>query len=290
MKPMAAVKLAIVKKRVDFFMLRDSLAPFTARRALPLFFALAFGLAWTCWGLAIAAQRAAFAPIAVGALQVLGAFAPLFATLIVTAFMGTTRNFLRRAFQAKIGWRWVLFALFAPAGLMLGAIGIHTALGAPAPQFPLFWQWPWVIVNFVVVLLIGGPLGEELGWRGFALPALQGRYGELSSGLMLGAIWALWHLPLFWMEGTAQALIPFGLFFGMTISLSLLYTWLFNATRGSVPICILFHASINTWSGPLRVLPSATNGLQPYEISLVLIWAAALFLVFSGRLRGQKPR
>jgi len=265
-------------------------ATFAAGFALPLYFAIAFGFAWGCWGLAIAAQRAALPPIAVGAPQVLGAFAPLFATLILTALQGTTREFFARALRPKVGWHRVVFALFAPAILMLGAVAIHVALGAPAPQFPLLWQWPWVAVNFVAVLLIGGPLGEEFGWRGFALPALQERFGALSSGLLLGAIWALWHLPLFWMQGTAQAPIPFALFFAMTLALGVIYTWLFNSTGGSVLLCILFHASINTWSGPLRVLPSATGDLRPYEISTVLVWAAALFLIFTGRLQPEDRR
>lgn len=263
--------------------------PFATRFALPLYFAIAFGAAWACWILAIASQRGVIGlPISSGALQVLGAFSPLVAALFVTWQSGTTREFLRRGWRWKVSVRWYLLALFAPAVIILAAIAIHIVLGGSAPTFPLLRQWPLVFVNFVAVLLIGGPLGEEFGWRGFALPRLQQRFGMLKSSVALGVVWALWHLPLFWLDGAPQNQVPFGLFFLMTIALSVLFAWLFNNTNGSVLLTMLFHGAVNTWSGPLRILPSATGSLRPYEITVLLIWAAAIFVVLTPDFQVRK--
>lgn len=265
-------------------MTQKPFASLATRHALPLYFAVAFGAAWTCWLLAIAAERGLLVlPLSSGALQVLGAFAPLAAALFVTWQSGTTREFLQRGWRLKVGLRWYLFALFAPAVLMIAAIAIHVALGGVAPTFPLWHQWPLVVVNFVAVLLIGGPLGEEFGWRGFALPRLQEKLGFWGSSVALGVIWALWHLPLFWLDDAPQNQIPFVLFFLMTIPLSVLFAWLFNKTGGSVLLAMLFHGAVNTWSGPLRILPSSAGSLRPYEIAVVLMWIATLFLYFQIR-------
>ena len=266
-------------------MSKTLLATFAARFALPLYFAVTFGFAWGCWGLVAVARRAALPPSVADALQIVGAFAPLLAALTVTALQGTTRDFLARGVRPKVELRWVGFVVFAPAALMLAAIALTVEWGTPTPKFPSLWQWPMVAINFVAVLLVGGPLGEEFGWRGFALPIMQTRFGAVRSNVALGAIWALWHLPLFWMTGTAQSQLPFGLFFALTIALSVIYTWLFNNTEGSVLLAMLFHASINTWSGPLRILPTATHSLRPYQITAVLVCAAALVLVVTGRVR-----
>lgn len=220
-------------------------------------------------------------PISSGAWQVLGAFFPLIAALLVTWETDTTCEFLHRALRAKVGLRWYLFALFAPTALMLVAIGLHIILGGVAPTFPHLRQWPLVVVNFVAVLFIGGPLGEEFGWRGLAWPLLQEKLRFLGSSVALGVVWALWHLPLFWLDDAPQNQIPFVLFFLMAIPLSTLFAWLFNKTGGSVLLVMLFHGAVNTSSGPLRILPSTTGSLRPYEIAVVLIWIAALLVVFT---------
>ena len=111
-----------------------------------------------------------------------------------------------------------------------------------------------LLVEFVRVLFLGGPLGEELGWRGFALPRLQGRHTALTSSVVLGLVWGLWHIPLYFVPGTGQYEITRsgnGVAFAIggaatwTIGLSVLFTWLFNQTRGSLLVVIGFHAAVN---------------------------------------------
>jgi membrane protease YdiL (CAAX protease family) len=102
-----------------------------------------------------------------------------------------------------------------------------------------------ILVNFVVILFTGGPLQEEFGWRGYALPRLQGRFNALVSSIIIGFMWGLWHLPYFFI-GTeltyAYGIIPQII---TAILLSILLTWLFNNTGGSVLVALIFHNMFN---------------------------------------------
>jgi membrane protease YdiL (CAAX protease family) len=111
------------------------------------------------------------------------------------------------------------------------------------------------LAAFVVVFFGGGPLGEEVGWRGFALPRMQPRFGPLRATLLLGFLWCFWHLPDFLDSaaqgggpgtGTARFLVNFSLFSLVVMSLAVIMTWVFNQTRGSLLIALLLHASVNT--------------------------------------------
>jgi membrane protease YdiL (CAAX protease family) len=149
-----------------------------------------------------------------------------------------------------------------------------------------------LLVEFVRILFLGGPLGEELGWRGFALPRLQQRRTALTSSIFLGLIWGLWHIPLYFVPGTGQHEIlrsgtspgfAIGGFVGWTIGLSVLFTWLFNKTRGSLIVVILFHAAINL----AAFLPSAVGSAGAASLlNVLLIWIAAIVVVVCfGRTR-----
>ena len=151
---------------------------------------------------------------------------------------------LRRFVLWRVGFRWYLFALVGiPVIVVLsvivmpGVLESFQGLGALAP-LPLLGV-------FVYVLFLGGALGEEPGWRGFALPRLQSLHGPLVGSLILGPLWGLWHLPLFftpWNEPTVLNVVVYVL---STTSLAIIYTWAFNNTKGSLLIAILIHAAFN---------------------------------------------
>ena len=108
------------------------------------------------------------------------------------------RRLLRRIVLWQVGLRWYLFALIGiPAITVAGAVLLPGVLASF--QMPAFTLLLTYSVSFVVSLLIGGPLGEEIGWRGFALPRLQRLQGPMVASLVLGVLWAFWHLPYFWM-------------------------------------------------------------------------------------------
>ena len=107
------------------------------------------------------------------------------------------------------------------------------------------------IPTILVTGLYAGPLGEELGWRGFLLPEFQKKYSNLKSAIIIGIIWFVWHIPLWWapfgtlVSGEAISIFPVILYFMMLICLSIIITWLVINSKGSVLIAILFHLSIN---------------------------------------------
>ncbi len=116
-------------------------------------------------------------------------------------------------------------------------------------------------------MVIAAPLGEELGWRGFALPRLQEQYGPLRGSLLLGLLWGLWHLPLFLTAWEKPYETPLGLllFLVQTISFTVVLTWLFNHTRGSILVAMLCHSAYGASGVFLFLLyPQATvNAIRP---------------------------
>jgi uncharacterized protein len=193
----------------------------------------------------------------------------------------------------RVGFRWYVFAFVGiPVIAVLsvvvipGVLGSFQGLGALAPLS--------VLGVFVYVLFLGGALGEEPGWRGFALPRLQSLHGPLVGSLILGPLWALWHLPLFltpWNELTAFNVVVFVL---ATTCFAIMYTWVFNNTKGSVLMAILIHASFNaSVTGILAPLFPAPI-LNDYGLLPLLggfgVFAVVLVALTRGRLGYQHYR
>jgi membrane protease YdiL (CAAX protease family) len=133
----------------------------------------------------------------------------------------------------------------------------------------------------ILFLIIGIVNGEELGWRGFALPRLQARYNALTSSLLLGVIWTIFHLPLFFtVTGSSQTDWSITSFLVSTIAMTVLYTWMFNNTRGSVFMAYLFHAAANTWSQVFSV--DHANQSLNWIITGLLVLAAVVVVLTTG--------
>jgi uncharacterized protein len=134
---------------------------------------------------------------------------------------------------------------------------------------------PWILLLFMFVqqTLMGSSMGEEVGWRGYALPRLQGRMSALSASLLLGLVWALWHLPYYTIIGHPLE----GSFFGWTIlglpAIAILFTWVYNNTRGSLLLALMFHSSIALTGAFLASSPA-----HPL-LGIALSWALALLVV-----------
>ena len=144
-------------------------------------------------------------------------------------------------------------------------------------------------MTFILVLLIGGPSGEEFGWRGFLLPRVQPILGMLKASVTIGLVSAVWHLPLFLIPITAQSRVPFGLFVVRTIAFSIISTWLYNGSRRSLLLVLLFHASLNTWPNSLYVL-EAEGVIGPYVGTTIVYTGWAIQLVLLGLINGRGDR
>lgn len=157
---------------------------------------------------------------------------------------------LKRFLIWRVGWKWylvafLLYPLIMVSAVLLNAVLTHTALDfsqvfahkifGPSVNLLLF------ILPFFLVDAISN--GEEIGWRGYVLPRLQVKHNALVSSLIVGVIWGFWHFPKFLLPGNDSS---FALFMVKTMADAILYTWLFNNTKGSLLLTTLFHASGNT--------------------------------------------
>jgi membrane protease YdiL (CAAX protease family) len=218
------------------------------------FYGLTFAMSWTFWGLA------GFLPVAAPALKIAGAFGPALAALLLV----WPDAALRRALLGRLlRWRlpaWVhAYALALPVvGILaaLSAVRLMTGSGEIWPE-PMPLHLPLLVFIHVLVFSIAG---EELGWRGFALPGLVARQGTILASLSLGAVWAFWHAPLFLLPGVFDGAIPPLLFAVQSVASSFTYTHLHLAGGDLLIPAHLFHGSFNTSVGLLPVLPQARAG------------------------------
>jgi membrane protease YdiL (CAAX protease family) len=204
------------------------------RYPLIFFFVLAYAFSWWPWPLYALDLIPGY---------IVG-FGPFLAALVV---LGPTRGkvgileLLKRMVRWRAAPLWYTVALLLPVGIALSAIVLNVLLGAQPPSSAELEAWPNLIPTYFLLLLIPGIGGawEEPGWRGYALPSLQAGRSALSASLILGVVWAFWHLPLM-VYGT----VPWSDIAYVTV-VSVVYTWLFNNTGGSVLLAMLFHTMNN---------------------------------------------
>jgi membrane protease YdiL (CAAX protease family) len=272
-----------------------------AIRGHPLlaFFILAFGLTWPYEIVDVLGSRGVL-PIRIELsgpglpVILLAGYGPTFAALIVSATVqgrAGIRSLLSRMVRWRVGVQWYVVVIFLPALLFLGADLLYLFLGRTLPASGA----PLSAVLFVPLLLVvqGVFNGEELGWRGFALPRLQGRFSALVASLILGVIWTLFHAPIFFTRGDSvfggqSSESPVG-FLLSTVALSVLFTWVFNNARGSVLLTWLFHSAMNTWPG--QIIPAAHSGpLYWAAVGLTCLAAVIVVAVFGTTRLSRKTR
>ncbi len=231
---------------------------------------------------------------------------PFLAAIIMvnlTEGKGGAARFRRRFFQMHAGWQWYLFILLAiPALFLLGIILQPGALASfhGFPNNSLVFYLVNYLINFVIIFFFGGPLAEEPGWRGFALPRMQLRFGPLGGALLLGFLWAFWHLPDFLTRsqgggpgtGWETFFTNLPIFVLLVIALNIVMTWVYNHTQGSLFIAILLHASVNT-AGILPELfpnPNIPSFTMSDLAMLIAVALPALLIVILTRGRlGYQP-
>ena len=256
------------------------------------YFALTFAWSWACWGLSPAIKPQL--PWLATLLMFAGSFGPSLAAVVVLAstrkWVGL-RAWLARCLRWRIGWAWWAFALLLPLAVMSIAAGLHIALGGSIATSPASGHLLMTLVNLPLILLLGGPLGEEFGWRGFALPVLQERWGWPSASLGLGLVWGVWHLPLFFIDGTSQAHIPLALFLLSVVAMSVLFAWLVQRTAGSVVAALVLHTAINFWPTVVPVLPTeASYRAYAFVVAMLMLLALLAFGLMAQRGAVGPPR
>jgi uncharacterized protein len=269
-----------------------------ARHPLISFFVLAYALSWLAWSPWFLSEAGTgllpfdggrFSTLLNVAALVLG---PTLSALLVTgASEGRegVRRLLGRIVLWRVGFRWYLFVLLGIPAIVLvsalvmpGALASFDASAVPRVMF-------LYVVAGLCFLFAGGPFFEEIGWRGFALPRLQGSYGPLGGTLILGVLWALWHLPLFliptW-DTPHGSPLDVALFVVLAIGIAVVLTWVFNNTKGSVLMTILAHGSFNMGVASAYDLfptPSVTEGFANFVIGFGVA-ALTIVALTRGRL------
>lgn len=244
--------------------------------ALIAFFVLTFVWTWGLWAITSFIGRL---PLGMNtALFFASAFGPSAAAIVVTLAFGggrSLRDWLGRCLNWRIAWRWYALVLMAPPIVMVAALIIHAAFGGVIPPSPVAGHVFIAIAQVPLIALFGGPVGEEFGWRGYALPVLTARIGWRKASLVIGAVLGLWHVPLFYMANTAQADLPMALFLASSVALSVAFARLSVNTGFSVVPAILLHSAINWWSMVLPVMPKG-GSTQIYSLVMALVISIGL--------------
>jgi membrane protease YdiL (CAAX protease family) len=250
------------------------------RYPLISFFILAYAIAWIPVGLQGIFGR--------GVLGIAG-FAPALAAIILASVNeGQTgvQDLLASLFRWRVGLKWYLTALLAPLALEVLAIPLQGWLGGATASIHLRdWirtlpsQLPLLVPVLLFLVLYSS--GEELGWRGYALPGLQKRYGSLWASLILGILWGLWHLPVLLTSGTVQSGLPVPGYVLATIGYSFIYTCIYNGSKGSLLLASLYHASSNLVLNYGNVISPAV--IDNLYLSLIpLAFLVLVVIVISG--------
>ena len=176
----------------------------------------------------------------------LGAFSPTLSALLISWVIGGFAE-VKRVLSGFARWKvsafWYLAAVFLFLGPLVVAL-VYALLGNPVSGLQAGITIP-MLLGQIFFQLFSGPVSEEAGWRGFALPRLQKKYNASLSSLILGVIWTCWHIPLFFLAGATQMSIPFPIYMLLVVTMAFYLTWLYNNTRGSLVVTTLAHFSFN---------------------------------------------
>jgi membrane protease YdiL (CAAX protease family) len=276
-----------------------SLRQWMSKHPLFSFFFMAYGFSWIMsipyilsqWGILHGDYRIAF---------IIKSFGPFLAAYIMLNILeGKTglNQFRQSIKQVQENWKWYSFILLGiPALFMIAIIALPGALvsfqGFP-PNFSVVY-----LVSFVLIFFGGGPLGEEPGWRGFALPRLQKHYGALWGTLLLGIMWTFWHLPDFLTDaqrgGPGSNLITLltinlPILLISFICLAIIFTWVYNNTHGSIFIALLLHTSINSFGNIINLFNAPIIANTDLILLVALLVPTLLILILTRGQLGYKP-
>jgi uncharacterized protein len=248
------------------------------------FFLLTFAASWSCYFAAAMAAPAgaASSPLATTLLSA-GTFAPSLVAIATTAASGGragVASLLAPVFLWDARVRWYAFAVGYMAAIKLAAAVVHRAIAGTWPQSG---EIPWYLALAAVIVSTPVQAGEEIGWRAYALPRLLTRMGFLRGNIVLGVVWAAWHLPLFFMPGVDLYRQSFWLFLLAVTPLSVAMGWLYVQTGGSVLLTMVMHSAVNQTTlvvsagGPAATTPF-TMSAPPFSwTTIALLWIGAAY-------------
>jgi len=262
------------------------------KRPLVTFFVLTYALMWACFSTVAVAEIPIYAPLG-GVLVLLGTFAPSLVALWITARTegeGGVRALLGGVIKWRVSARWYLFALAYIPVIKLTAALIHRLATG---EWPRFGDEPWYLILPAIAVSTPVQAGEEIGWRGYALPRLAARFGLGRASILLGLIWACWHLPQFFIPDADTYRQSFFVYVLQVTALSVAMAWLYARTNGSVLLVMLLHAAVNNAKDIVpSALPGAnsTFGLSASVVAwltVTLLWICAAYFLATMRRQAE---
>jgi uncharacterized protein len=245
------------------------------------FFVLTYAVAWASFFAAGALDVAGLREVFI----LLGAFAPSLVALWLTAQAGgkaETLALLRRVLAWRVGLGWYVFAAGYLAAIKLAVALAHRLVTGAWPQFG---GGTWYVMMASIVLATPTKAGEEIGWRGYALPRLAERVGLAWGSVLLGLIWACWHLPQFFIPGADTLGQSFPVFLLQVTALSVALAWVYAHTNGSLLLTMLMHSAVNETHGIVpSVVPGATSPFAlspslPAWLTVTFLWIGAAYFL-----------
>ncbi len=263
------------------------------RHLLASYFILAYAISWFIWLPLVLAGQGWTGGVFSPHLHALGFMGPMMAAIIVTAVTRGARGIkflLGGLLRYRVSWHWYFFVLFIPPilfvaaaalnALLLGEWPLWTDYGRLQDLFPGQALSSTAGLHFLIIAV-----GEEVGWRGFALPRLQSKRTALRATLLLSIFWGFWHLPTFLFDNTLFAGLGMALFFGLiTFPIAVIYTWLYNGSGGSLLITSLWSTSTT-----LAIGSAAAIGIVPIIMTSFMV-IIAMIVANRDRTLGREKR
>ena len=262
---------------------------------IPAFFLLTFFIAWSIW-LTVGVLAPGYFILTI----IPGAWSPSISAILL-AYLSDGKSGIQQLLKGllkwRVGYRWYLVVFFGIALIAYAAMGINIVFGGQPGQISLpggapLSAWPGVVpLVFFVNIFLGGPLAEDIGWRGYILPKLRKRMSALNASLLIGVVWVLWHIPFYIIPDGRVAVgdVPLIWFAPLTIAWSVLFAWVYVNTE-SILMPVLFHAAINTTLGTLGILGPPTGNMMPLVLNTLLTWMAVgvVVVLFGKDLKRNK--
>jgi membrane protease YdiL (CAAX protease family) len=253
------------------------------------FLIVTFAFSWLSWLPAVLETSGVLRlPIPTEAFFLLGIFGPLVGAIAATVRRSgwtAARLLLARAIDVRIGAAWWLLILIIPPVLSAMALLGFRLAGGQVGELEVL-RSPWIVLPSILFMLLLGGGQEEFGWRGYALDILQARWGALVASIVLGFIWGVWHLPLFFVEKAGQYYMPLWVFLLASPALSILTTWIYNSTGKRLFAALLFHATVNAGMDLFPPIQKVVDGDQRAFLilcALYWVWALLVIAVFGAR-------
>jgi membrane protease YdiL (CAAX protease family) len=253
---------------------------------LRIYLTTTFCITWTCWWSLVLLTHTG--TIAYGqpffmVIYMTGGLGPTIAAyvaVLATPVQSPLREFHARLFRWRVAWWWYVLVLALPVALALVSLALaslieaHPRLSTGMPVLP----WYMFFALFPVMILGGGL--EELGWRGVAQPETERLIARPAAAVLVGLIWAVWHLPLFFLPGAGQYGTNFFMFLLGVVGNALILAWIYGRTS-SILLCIFFHASFNATAALGLGIPGGKGWLSTLNVCFGLLAGALLLAVAS---------